>query len=208
MHFSLNRKFLGTVVLLSLLLVPGLASAQDPNDPLLTWRFYLDEYEIESSMLFRPEAPILPEPLVLTNVVIVELPEGRLLPDHAVSIRNGRIEWVGPASELNVSPDSRSIDGGGRYLAPGLIEMHAHTLTTSADYLTQVGAGVTTIREMDGFPWLLKRKKQADSGQLFAPTMFVTGMILNGSDFGGICPGCENPGRSQAGSEGTGSRRL
>jgi imidazolonepropionase-like amidohydrolase len=108
-------------------------------------------------------------------------------------LRNGRIEWIGPQNELIVPEGMRVIDARGRYLSPGLIEMHAHTLTTSADYLTQIGAGVTTIREMDGFPWLLKRKHQAEAGTLFAPTMFVTGMILNGSDFGGYARAVNTP---------------
>ncbi len=188
------RKFVpGALCLFALAALSQTSLAENANDPFLTWRFFIDEYEIESRFLFRPDEPVHPEPLVISNVVIVALPEGHLLSDHAVALRDGKIEWVGPVNQLRVPEDARIIDGEGRFLAPGLIEMHAHTLTTSADYLTQIGAGVTTIREMDGFPWLLERKKQADQGVLFAPTMFVTGMILNGSDFGGYARAVSSP---------------
>lgn len=189
----------GAILLLSLLAgASPTALAQDSGDPLLTWRFYADELEIESRLLFRPDKPMRPEPLVIRDVIVVDLPEGNLLNDHAVLLRQGRIEWLGPVDELPAHEDARVIEGRGRYLAPGLIEMHAHTLTTSADYLTQVGSGVTTIREMDGFPWLLERKRQAEAGILFAPTMFVTGMILNGGDFGGYARAVRNQEEARA----------
>ena len=191
------------IVLVSLiaLLMSGiseLSQAQEDNGALLAWRFYVDEYDIESSLLFRPEDPINPKPLVIRDVTVIDLPDGRLLHEHAVYLNNDLIEWVGPQDELEIPEDAQVIDGEGGFLAPGLIEMHAHTLTTSADYLTQIGAGVTTIREMDGFPWLLQRKSQVEAGELFAPSMFVTGMILNGSDFGGYALAVNSPEEARA----------
>ena len=62
--------------------------------------------------------------------------------------------------------------------------MHVHT-HDDADYLLHLAFGVTTIREMNGWPWRLARRQLTDSGGLVAPNMYITSRILNSSDFGG-----------------------
>jgi imidazolonepropionase len=51
--------------------------------------------------------------------------------DGALGIRDGRIAWVGPRSELPDAPArlaARVIEGGGRWMTPGLIDCHTHIL--------------------------------------------------------------------------------
>jgi len=102
----------------------------------------------------------------------------------SVLVRNGRIEWIRGDAELPNLDDVVRINGNGRYLAPGLTDMHVHTHDDS-DYLLHLAYGVTTIREMNGWPWRLKRRQMVEAGKLLAPNMYVTSQILNSSDLGG-----------------------
>jgi imidazolonepropionase-like amidohydrolase len=180
-------------ILLLAAALPAAAPASAQDRSLLTWRFHEDELAVESSLISRFANPITPDDLVLRHVTIVDLPEGTLSEDHAVIVRAGKITWVGADAQLDLPSGYRVIDGSGRFLLPGLVDMHVHTLVTTANYLTQLGAGVTTIREMDGFPWLLARKRQAERGEILAPSMFVTGQILNANDLGGFARGVTTP---------------
>lgn len=180
----LVRTRTGILLVAAAVTVAAPACAQERS--LLTWRFYQDELELESSVIARFGNPMTSDDLVLRHVTIVNLPEGTLSEDHAVIVTRGKVTWLGPDAELEPPRGYRVVNGNGRYLLPGLVDMHVHTLVTVANYLTQLGSGVTTIREMDGFPWLLARKHQAERGEILAPTMFVTGQILNANELGGF----------------------
>src|SRR5678816_4818546 len=71
----------------------------------------------------------------------------RLLPHQTVVIRERRIAEIGPASQVRAPRDARRIDGRGKYLMPGLADMHAHP-DTKLDLLLYVADGVTTVRTM------------------------------------------------------------
>lgn len=124
-----------------------------------------------------------PADTLIINVNLVELPEGRVTEDASVLVRGGKVEWIKDAGKHEVH-DVLVIDGKGRYLAPGLTDMHVHT-HDDADYLLHLANGITTIREMNGWLWRLERREQSGKRNFLAPNMFITGRILNSSDFGG-----------------------
>src|SRR5690606_29510820 len=69
---------------------------------------------------------------VFVNVSVIPMDEERILEGHTVVVRNDRIEEVGPASEVMVPDGARVVDGEGRFLAPGLAEMHGHVPSPNA----------------------------------------------------------------------------
>ena len=79
------------------------------------------------------------------------------------------------------------IQGRGKFLMPGLAEMHAHLPGANApaqlapDILfLYVANGITTIRGMLGAPNQLDLRRQTASGELLGPTIFVGAPSLNG----------------------------
>ncbi len=97
----------------------------------------------------------MPEPgnpgrsILLTNVSIVDLNEGKVVSDQSILVRDGEIEAIG--TELRVEPTS-VVDAGGRFALPGLFDMHVHSIKMSP-WLTHplfVAAGVTAVRDMGG----------------------------------------------------------
>jgi imidazolonepropionase-like amidohydrolase len=110
----------------------------------------------------------------------------RALPNRTVVVRDGRIAQVGEAGSLAPPAGATVIQGRGKYLIPGLAEMHAHLPGTNAppqlahDILfLYVANGVTTIRGMLGAPNQLDLRRQTASGELLGPTILVGAPSLN-----------------------------
>lgn len=117
-----------------------------------------------------------PRDHVIRNVRVIDPAGERVTEPTCVRVHAGRILTVGsdcPAA------DGAGIDGGGLYLAPGLADMHVHQLETTAIHILNIANGVTTVRDMGGFPWLLEWREQAQLNELFAPSMMVAGPILS-----------------------------
>ncbi len=87
---------------------------------------------------------------VITNVNIVPMDRETVLADMTVVVRNGVIESILPSGETNIPADATVIDADGRYLIPGLTDMHVHLRTADALKL-YIARGFTTVRNMNGF---------------------------------------------------------
>lgn len=115
--------------------------------------------------------------IAISNVSIVDPVAGAILPGRNVLIRNGVIEWTGPAAEAPAVRSATIVDGTGRFLSPGLADMHVHTLGMG-EHLLRLAAGVTTVRDMDGFPWMLALRDSIASGRMAGATEYVAGTII------------------------------
>ena len=103
-----------------------------------------------------------------TNVNVVSMTSNRVDADRNVVVDDGRITAVGPAASVAIPPGARVIDGSGRYLAPGLADMHAHPMTTT-DLDAYLANGVTLIRAMWGEPAVLELREGVASGAIAGP---------------------------------------
>ena len=110
------------------------------------------------------------EPGAFAFVGVDLLPMDRplVLRDQTVVVRGGRIEAVGPRSGTPVPKGARLIEGRGHYLVPGLSDVHVHLehFETPAYLQLFLVYGVTSVRSMDGRPYILDWKRQAESGAL------------------------------------------
>jgi hypothetical protein len=90
-----------------------------------------------------------PQPLAITDVHVVDVREGIALPHRTVVIEDGRIRSVDAGGA--VPAGAQVVDGAGRYLIPGLWDMHAHLQHPMAPTLLMpqfVAHGVTGVRDM------------------------------------------------------------
>ena len=67
-----------------------------------------------------------PAAVAFTNVNVVPMDSERILRDQTVLVEQGRIRRLGSADEVRVPADVTTVDGSGKYLMPGLAEMHGH----------------------------------------------------------------------------------
>jgi imidazolonepropionase-like amidohydrolase len=122
--------------------------------------------------------------VVIRNVTIVNVQTGTLQPSQTVVIEGTRIEAVGDATQLATPKSAKTIDGTGKFLIPGLWDMHVHATGSGVDRLflpVLVANGVTGIREMYGsFQWYADAREMAKRGEIVMPRLVGSGHILDG----------------------------
>ncbi|MDQ3211774.1 MAG: amidohydrolase family protein [Acidobacteriota bacterium] len=98
----------------------------------------------------------------------------------SVLVRGDRIEYVGPTPTLPPAPDAHIVEGSGRFLIPGLIDMHTHVSKTRGSSLSLLIAhGVTTVRDLGGdHEELLAWRREIDAGTRIGPRLLIAGPYL------------------------------
>lgn len=123
--------------------------------------------------------------VVLENVNVIPMDEERVIEAQTVIVRDGRIESIADAGSAAAPEDALVINGEGRYLVPGLAEMHAHVPPTSdARYLEEVlflyvANGVTTARGMLGEPGHLELRERLERHEVLGPRLYTSGPSLS-----------------------------
>lgn len=133
--------------------------------------------------LLTPEASLADPPgYAIVGVNVVEVEEGKLLPDRTVLLAADRIDRIGPRAVLAIPADYEKIDALGKYLIPGLFDAHVHYVDTDTYGRMMIANGVVFVRDMAGFtaPTIELRDK-LNSGRLLGPEMICTGAILDGN---------------------------
>lgn len=148
---------------------------------------------------FLALVPALPlaaqEPLVLTGATVVDGTEGDPTPGATVVVEDGRITYVG-APDGAPSPDgARVVDAAGRYLIPGLWDLHARPdhpgfwhLEPSEEAREHwlalfVAHGVTSIRDMGGDAARIRRwQERVATGELVGPRILTGGTMIEGEN--------------------------
>lgn len=114
------------------------------------------------------------------HVAVIPMDRERILDDSTVLVVDGRIRELGPAAAIAIPKHATVIDGRGKYLMPGLADMHAHTWEEE-DFPLLLANGVTTIRNMFGGPTHLRWKERIAAGELAgSPTIYTAGPIVDG----------------------------
>ncbi len=141
----------------------------------------------------------MPKPdalIAITHVAVVSMVDDQIAQDQTVLIQGERIVSIAPADRAPPPEGARVIDGAGKYLIPGLFDMHVHivphialpregldAVETSIDLAGQylglfLSHGVTTVRNMAGSAFLVKVKQAAEAGRYPAPRISLSGPIL------------------------------
>ncbi len=111
-----------------------------------------------------------------------------VVPGQTVVVADGMIVEAGPADEVAVPRGATVIDGSGRYLMPGLAEMHAHVPPGDdpprdevEDILfLYVANGITTIRGMLGSAYQIPLADEIERGEVLGPNFYVGAPSING----------------------------
>lgn len=129
------------------------------------------------------------EVVAFVGVEVIPMDEERVLEDQTVIVRDGRIAEVGPAGETDVPEGALEVDGAGRYLIPGLAEMHGHIPSPEEEpaytenvLLLFIANGVTTVRGMQGQPGQLELRERANSGEILSPALYLAGPAFTGNN--------------------------
>lgn len=136
--------------------------------------------------------------IVITNVRIFDGVDEQMAEDMKILVAGNKIEEIFKGT-LEGDPDHTVIDGGGRVLMPGLIDMHTHVAITrgvaamrdkwdawaggamASEALRDkyLAKGFTTIRDCGGASLGLARAVQA--GEIIGPRLFSAGAVISGT---------------------------
>src|SRR5206468_8274493 len=119
---------------------------------------------------------------VITGATLIDVRNGDEVENSAVVIRGEPIVQVGVKDQLKIRSDARVIDARGKWLLPGLIDMHVHLWDTDRLPLGLfLAKGITAIRD-PGFSVLIMRLTAADlsSGKRIGPRLYFCGDLLDG----------------------------
>jgi imidazolonepropionase-like amidohydrolase len=121
--------------------------------------------------------------IAVVNVTVVPMDREQSLEQQTVLIEDGTITLIDFATSVVIPADAEVLDGTGRYLMPGLIDMHAHLVASPGaehDLLVELAAGVTTVRIMWGFQTHLDWRAAIRAGTLLGPSLYVASAGFEG----------------------------
>jgi len=150
--------------------------------------------------LLATAQPVSAETTALVGGTVVDVDTGRETPDATVLIRDGRIAEVGPSSSISVPADAKTVSVKGKWLIPGLMNMHVHlglklpgaagaalatetdpqeVLRMASNARKSLMSGVTTVRlvgEDHGNDFALRTA--INSGEVIGPRIKTAGEII------------------------------
>ena len=118
--------------------------------------------------------------VAIRNVTVIPMTGAGPTARHSVIVRDGRIAEIGPSVQVRVPAEATVVDGTGKYLIPGLFEMHAHASKTRASALgLYVVYGVTTVRDQGSeHAEVLRWRGEIRAGARVGPRMLIAGPYL------------------------------
>jgi len=125
--------------------------------------------------------------LVLQHVTVIDGTGRAPQPDQTVVIAGGRITSIAPAGRIKIDKAATVIDARGKFLIPGLWDMHVHLAGINADPAWSkdvllpllIANGITGVRDMGGdLDALLSWKRDVEGGSLLGPHIYASGPWL------------------------------
>ena len=125
---------------------------------------------------------------VFVGVHVIPMDSERILKDQIVIIRDGIISEMGTEDEVQIPDSCQIVMAFGKYLMPGLSDMHVH-ITNEKDLILFLAQGVTTVQNMWGytgflrllgFPNALSLKEKVNQRKLLGPWIITSGPVLEG----------------------------
>jgi len=130
-------------------------------------------------------APLVPPPLLgggvaFTDVSVATMDSPTLAAHQTVLVRGDTIVAVGSDGSVPIPVDATKVDGRGKFLIPGLHDMHVHLDGTRGMLALFVAHGVTTVRNMAGSPRTIALREHVLKGDILGPRIYTAGPFVDG----------------------------
>ena len=117
--------------------------------------------------------------LLVQNVTVVDVRTGAELPRRSVLIHNKQIAAVAPV--LRAPRNTQVVNGAGKFLIPGLWDMHVHLWYRENQFAQFLANGVTGVRDMGSdLNWVNQWREQIKAGKLLGPHIETSGPSVDG----------------------------
>jgi imidazolonepropionase-like amidohydrolase len=131
--------------------------------------------------------------LALVGATIITMDGAQVIRNGTIVVDRNRIVAIGPAGEVQVPADAHRIDAAGKFIMPGLVDVHAHIGTGSSGispranwgFLANLAFGVTTMHDpSNSTDMVFSASELIKAGEVLSPRLFSTGTILYGAEGG------------------------
>lgn len=130
--------------------------------------------------------------LAIVDVTVIDVAHARSMQSRTVVVDDGRIVAIGLAHDVRIPAHALRVDGRGRFLIPGLVDMHVHFFNLFSkrppndwSFPLYVANGVTAVREMCGdvesMAWIKRWRKALDAGEMAMPRILAAGIAVFGN---------------------------
>ena len=138
----------------------------------------------------EPRADSQQSVIAIEGVAIVDVQRGEIVTPRTVLVADGRIAAIAEPETVSIPPTAVRVDGRGRYLMPGLVDMHVHLFNNATDrppndwaFPLFVANGVTAVREMAAKPADMETirgwRAASGRGDLTAPHVLAAGVSIS-----------------------------
>jgi hypothetical protein len=136
------------------------------------------------SQLIAQRLPVTqPTSLAFTHVTLIDMTGAPPKPDMTVMVIGNRITALGQTGKVRIPKEAQIIDATGKFLIPGLWDMHFHIKETERTFPLFIANGVTGVRNMGGdFQKLFEWREAVASGMLLGPRIVACGPVIDGSN--------------------------
>ncbi|HEX6224209.1 MAG TPA: amidohydrolase family protein [Chryseolinea sp.] len=139
-------------------------------------------------VVFNPTKLYSQASYVIQNVAVITMMKEEVLRNQTVVVEKGLIKSISPTAQAKPGKDMQVIDGTGKFLMPGLFDMHAHFFFEQGEHINtnetelklMLANGVTTARIMAGHPSYLEARANVKNGQWRGPELNVASPQLVG----------------------------
>lgn len=123
-------------------------------------------------------------PIAVTGATLIDGSGSPPLAGATIVIEDGRFSRVGPSAATPLPDGVQAIDGRGRFVMPGLADMHVHAGSPDAEHLPLfLAAGVTSVLDLGGqVPHLTGYRTALAAGTKLGPRFYFTGPLLEEGD--------------------------
>ncbi|HEX6160542.1 MAG TPA: amidohydrolase family protein [Thermoanaerobaculia bacterium] len=129
--------------------------------------------------------PLVADTVVFRNVNVISMTSEKVSENQTVVVTDGKIAAV--TKSAKIPKGATVVDGRGKYLIPGLAEMHGHVPPANAPngatedtLFLYVASGITTVRGMLGHPGQLELREKSKRGEIVSPNLYLAGPSFNG----------------------------
>jgi imidazolonepropionase-like amidohydrolase len=143
-------------------------------------------------------SPKLNAPVALVGATLIDVTGKPATPNSAVVIQDGRVAAAGPRGSIKVPANAKVIDVSGKFLLPGLWDMHAHFYQPEFGP-TYLAAGITTARDVgNDIEYGTSLRDAARQGRGLGPRMLLAGYIDGKGEGHGFDVEVETPEEARA----------
>jgi imidazolonepropionase-like amidohydrolase len=127
--------------------------------------------------------------VAITNATVVTMSADSVIRDATVLVGDGRIAAVGPSARVAIPTGARRIDGRGKFVMPGLADMHAHLYAdewvadsiAAPELAVMLALGTTTARMMIGTATHRRLRRSIERGETLGPQLWIASPQVTGN---------------------------